>query len=412
MVLFQRFVWIAASRVVAAALQAVTLVLIARVTGPSQFGILASFIGLIIIIQVISDGGIGTYILRLRVNEPESEQISLALKIHQILGILACVLLIIASVILTNVTGLLWWLLIPLAVAGYVERQADVRLTLAIADGDVWKNAISLTVRRLLTLLGVLVGFHTTMDAIFYFGIATLLGSVFSLWLSSRIIDCPRYVGKSGFHECRELYLACRPFWVNSIGAQLRNLDVILVATLATPVVAGYYGSVARSLSPLMMISSSLATVLLPIAAGANGRIVKSLAVPVSLVLSMVSLFYIGMAYYADEIVLLLFGPQYGPAAGAFRIAVLGLIFASTSSLLTSLLQARALEKYVGFVSILTSFLSLTAISVGVFFYGLIGAATGLALAYVVQAIFLVVRAIKSETIFEGDGKAVVGTSL
>lgn len=411
MVLFQRFAWIAASRVVAAALQAVTLVLIARVIGPSQFGILASFIGLIIIIQVISDGGIGTYVLRLRVNDPRSNQISLALKVHKFLGILACVLLMVASIIVANVTGLLWWLLIPLAVAGYVERQGDVRLTLAIADGDVWKNAISLTLRRLLTLLGVLIGFYTTMDAILYFGIATLSGSLLSLWLSRRIIDCPKYVGKFSFRECRELYSACRPFWVNSIGVQLRNLDVILVATLATPVVAGYYGSVARSLSPLMMISSSLATVLLPIAAGAKGKIEKSLVIPVTMVLSMVSMFYIGMAYYADEIVLLLFGPQYGPAAGAFRIAVLGLIFSSTSSLLTSLLQARALEKYVGFVSIFTSFLSLTAISVGVSFYGLIGAATGLALAYVVQATCLVVRAIKSEPILEDGGRTVVGTS-
>ncbi|MFC4902281.1 oligosaccharide flippase family protein [Kocuria oceani] len=412
MVLFQRFAWIAVSRVVAAALQAVALVLIARVTGPSQFGILASFIGLVIIIQVVSDGGIGTYILRLRVNNPNSNQISLALKVHQVFGILACVLLIVASVILANATGLLWWLLIPLAVAGYVERQGDVRLTLAIADGDVWKNALGLTLRRLLTLIGVLVGFHTTMDAIFYFGLATLLGSLFSLWLSRRVIDCPRYVGRFGLLECRQLFSACRPFWVNSIGVQLRNLDVVLVATLATPVVAGYYGSVARSLSPLMMISSSLATVLLPIAAGAKGKIERSLVIPVALVLSLVSIFYIGMAYYADEIVLLLFGPQYGPAAGAFRIAVLGLVFSSTSSLLTSLLQARALEQYVAFVSILTSLLSLVAISMGVCFYGLIGAATGLAFAYVVQAVLLVARVIKSQPIFDDGGKTVVGTRL
>lgn len=391
MILFHRFAWIVASRLLAALLQAVTLVLIARNAGPSLFGVLAAFLGLVVILQVVSDCGIATYITRLRAKQPDAPQIAVALKVHQCLGVLACVLLVGTAILVAYIGDRPWWSLILLAVAGYLERQSDVRLTLALADGDVWKNAINLVLRRMVTLLMVIVGGYMSIDAILTFGIASFVAAVISLLMSRKMVRVQGTVAQLGLLEFRSILLVSRSFWVNSIGVQLRNLDVFLIAALATPAIAGYYGAIARSLNPLMMISSSLASVLLPMVARSDGRVGKSLLAPVGGVLGLVSAFYIGMAIYADKLVPFLFGSQFTPAVSGFRVVLVGLIFASVSSLLSSFLQARGFEKYVGRVSILTSVVSLSGIVIGVVLAGVLGATVGLVVAYVVQATLLFV---------------------
>lgn len=394
MVLFRKFIWIVASRLLAAVLQAVTLILIARSAGPSQFGLLSAFMGIVVIIQVISDCGIAPYVTRLRATSPDASFIGVALKVHRFLGILACAMLLGVAVIFSFIGNQGWWSLIPLAIAGYFERQGDVKLTLAIADGDVWKNAFNLILRRLITFLVVIIGTYANLQPILVFGMGSLAGSYVSFWISRRLVAFQRHPRAVGRVEVRDVLTESSPFWINSIGAQLRNFDAFLVATLTTPAIAGYYGVISRSLNPLMMISSSLATVLLPLASRAEGKVGRALTVPVGIVFGLVVSLYLTLAYHAENVVFILFGSEFLPASSGFRVVLVGLIFASLSALLSSFLQAHGAARCVGRVSIVTSIISLIGISIGVILAGILGAAVGLGTAYVIQSICLVTVAV------------------
>lgn len=391
MLLINKLALIAISRLLAALLQAVSLIIVARVAGPASFGLLSVFIGLVIVFQAVFDLGITAYVTRLRATTPQSPLIAQALKIYQRVGLLLGATLVAVSIAVALSGGQVWWLMAALGLAGAIERQADVRLALAIADGDVWKNSFALVLRRALAALLVLVCIQLAIDAVFAYGLSSLIASLVSLWLSRRLVTLQRPIGNVGFVELRTVYSTSKSFWANSIGVQLRNLDIIIVAAFVPAASAGYYSAIARSLNPLMLLSSSLSTILLPMAAGSGGRWTKSLAIPVAVVTLGMSAVFVSISIYADKFVLLVFGVEFAPAIPGFRIVLIGLVFASYSSIQTSFLQARGIEKGVGRISILASIMALLGIGIGVSAAGVTGAALGLASSHVLQCLALIV---------------------
>lgn len=391
MTLLSRTTWIAGSRLAAALIQALSLILVARQVGPADFGILAAFMGIVIVLQALFDFGLSTYITRLRAECPESPLITIAIKIFQYAGLVLLVVTVGSAVGVSLVSQRPWWLLIALAAAGYFERQCDVRLTIAMADGEVWKNSLTLLVRRILTMLLLLAMLQTGLNSIASFGIASLAGAIASFVLSHKfvVIENPKTWAK--WCHVMDIFSVSKFFWTNSLGVQFRNLDVILVASLATPMVAGYYGAIARSLNPLLLLSTSVATVLLPIAVKSKNSHSKSLYGSISVVLGLVCILYAILAINAAAIVEVAFGPSFGPATTGFQIVLLGLCFASASSMQTALLQAHGKERIAGHVSVCTAVMALMGVGVGVLVGGVTGAAAGLAGSFVVQSILLLI---------------------
>ncbi|STX04935.1 lipopolysaccharide biosynthesis protein [Kocuria rosea] len=389
MIFFQKFAWLVISRLVAALLQAASLIVVARNAGPEIFGVMAAFMGLVIVLQTVFDCGLFTFITRLRASEPESPTVTRALKTYKYIGLGLCVILTALAISLSMAGEMPWWTLMPLAFAGWLERQGDVRLTVALADGEVWKSSATLVIRRSITL-GLLVAFGmTAVSPVLAFGTASLVASVVSLGLSYKLVVLRTEAGKISIVEVRQILRTSRPFWINSIGVQIRNIDVVLVGAVAGSVVAGLYGAIARSLNPLMLLASSMASVLLPMAVKADRKGGRSLVVPVVLLMCFIAFVHIIGAIFADKYVPLLFGVEFLPAVGGFRIVLIGLIFASFSSIQTALLQARGREILVGRVSLVTSALALGGIAIGAYQGGVLGATIGLTISYVAQSLML-----------------------
>ncbi len=384
MKLITGFAWITFGRMLAAVLQALSLILVARYAGPANFGVLAAFIGLVIVFQAFFDFGISTYITKQRAKSSDDPQVVEAIYIYQYLGAALLMSLSMAALILSYIEQYAWWLFLPLAIAGCLERQSDVRLTIALADGDVWKNATNLVVRRAIALAVLLAVVQVGLDALQAYGIAAVMSSFVSYVVSRRFVKIDGHPGGLSWTKSKAILVASRPFWANSLGAQLRNLDVLLVNHVATASIAGYYGAVSRSVSPLRMVSSSLATVMLPMVARRNGR-VRSFLWAVAVVIGSLSAGYASLAVFAEQAVLFLLGAEYLPAVVAFKIVIVGLVFASVSSVMTSILQASGWEKSVGKISLATSFLALAGVAVGVTLFEATGAAFGLSVSYIVQ---------------------------
>ncbi|WP_035926589.1 lipopolysaccharide biosynthesis protein [Kocuria rosea] len=388
MKLIKNFAWMTASRLGAALIQALSFLLVARQAGPAEFGVLAAFMGTVIVLQAVVDLGIPTFITKTRAGDREDRQVLRALRLYSRVGLILGMLLCVTGTVFAVVYGQSWWWLLPLAVAGWLERQSDVRLTVALADGDVWKNSLNLMVRRTATLLLLLIGMNLQMDAAIAFGAASALASVLSVLLSRRFVVLPELAERTSWRNSQKIIKDSKAYWANSLGAQLRNLDVLLVGLVATPVAAGHFGAVARAIGPLRMVTASLATVLLPVAVRKNGNR-KELMIPLAAVLGAMFVVYVLLLIFARDIVLLLLGPEYAPATLALQLVVGGLIFASVTSVLTPLLQARGSQVSVGRLSILFSVMSLGGVALGGSYGGVSGAGLGLSITYLLHCLAL-----------------------
>lgn len=389
MAVIYRLTWIMGGRLLAALLQATSLIVVARMAGPVEFGVLAAFLGLIVVLQATFDLGIPTYVTRLAAKSRDVPEVVWCLQIFGRFGFLLFVVLTCVAVAVSIHSGEAWWLLCPLAVAGWLERQSDVRLNIAVADGDVWKSSINLVTRRLLTV-ALLIGFLTLdLDATGAFAVASMLASMVSLWMSRYLVRLLIPTKKIDKTILKEILRASRPFWANSVGAQIRNFDIIVVAAVVSPLVAGYYGAIARSLNPLMMLSTSLASVILPMATKAIGKNGRPLWIPIGGVLGLLFVAYGLMITFMPYGIHQIFGSEFMATVPGFRIAIVGLFFASLSAVQTAFLQARGKERVVGRISVGTSIVMLLAIAGGAVLEGVTGAAVGLAASYAMQCAML-----------------------
>lgn len=389
MAIIHKLTWIIGSRLLAALLQAASLIVVARLAGPAAFGVLAAFLGLVVVLQAAFDLGIPTYVTRLAAESRDVPEVVWCLQIFGRLGLLLLVMLFGVAIGVSVISGGIWWLLCPLAVAGWLERQSDVRLNIALADGDVWKGSVNLVSRRLLTAAILIGALAVGMDAIGAFAIASMLASIVSLWMSRYLVRLPVPARKFDKAIVQKTLRASRSFWANSVGAQIRNFDIIIVAAIASPLIAGYYGVIARSLNPLMMLSASMATVILPMATKSAGKNMKSLWIPIGGILGLMFVAYGVVIAFMPYLISQVFGHEFMATVPGFRLAIIGLVFASLSAVQTAFLQARGKEQVVGRISVSTSIVMLATIGVGVLAGGVTGAALGLAASYMLQCTLL-----------------------
>lgn len=389
MSLIKSFAWLTSSRLIAALLQAVALILVAREAGPSGFGALSAFMGVIVVVQTALDFGLPTYITKSRAEQSYAKAAN-ALRLYELLGFSLCVVLCSISLLFGMAPGYEWWWLLPLGLAGWLERQSDVRLTIALADGDVWKNSVNLVVRRGSAILMLLFVINFQLDAVPAFALASVSAALLSWVLSRKLValaETPERITRS---SARKVLRDSGAYWANSMGAQVRNLDVLLVTLMGNAVAAGQYGAVSRSIGPLRMVSASLSTVLLPAVIRSKGKQKRTLAWAILVIIASIAGMYVLLIVFSGKIVEVLLGPAYMPAATAFRLVVVGLIFASIISVLTPILQGQGFQVIVGRASLFFSVVSLAGVGIGTWLGGVTGAGAGLAITYALHSVVLI----------------------
>lgn len=381
------FLWIIGGRLMAAFTQAVTLVLVARGTEPERFGMVSAFMGAAIVLQTVVDLGVSGYALRVRAADAADPVVALCVRAYRRLGGVLLAVLVVVGIGLAIIDRLPWWLFVPLAVGMAIERQADMRLNLAVADGDTWKNSSVLVARRLITLV-LLGALAPLLGAVAAYGTGLVIGSVLSWAAGQRLISVPlRTGGAAGAQLPRssELLRAARPFWADSVMAQIRNLDALIVTAVAPSAQAGYYGAISRSVSPLRMVGTSLASVMLP-AAVKSGRTDKQRMRRILLILFVgLAVVYSLLAAAAGWWVVLLLGEDYAASVPGFRLLLVGLILDGVSSVISAVMLGSRLEVVVAWSVTIASLLGLVLVAVGGLLHGATGAAAGLAASYVLQ---------------------------
>lgn len=385
-----QFAWLFSGRVGAAALQALTLALLARWSTPSDFGLAASLLALATVLQTATDAGLPTFVLRSRALDRHDGRVTAALHLNDRIAAVVAVStgLGIAAFGATLNSALLP--LLPLAIWIAAERNSETWLGVSVADSRASQSTFSLVFRRT-AALGLFAGGHALGAAPLLafacaYGVSGLAGSV----LARRVVrpHLPPVLRL----RIRDLLALSWPYWLNSAASQARNLDVSLIGLTAGSTQAAFYAVPTRLTSPLLLLPTSLSVALMPVAAraGAAGSAgLRRILQLVLLVCAFMGLLYALLALAAPRIVPLVLGAKYDDAVHPLQILCLGLVFAAAAAMLNGVLQAVGLARKAARISVCTTLAFLPAVAVMARLEGAPGAAAALATSYLLQCLFL-----------------------
>jgi O-antigen/teichoic acid export membrane protein len=383
----RQFTAVLSGYVGSAIIRAVALVLLARLALPDDFGFFSSVAAAIVIAQAMTDLGLAKLILREHSARVDHALVSAALRTNSRLSALLALLLTIMLLGAGLTADSRFFYLLPLAVAAAAEKNADTFLSIALANQQASVNTTNIIVRRTLSLLVFVSATSLGLDPLFAFSAGEMLAALVSAVLARR------YASSRVQPATSVPFRAGLPFWLNSMAVQARNFDVLMTSAVSGTTQAGFYASATRLTGPLQLVASAAATVLLPFATRSTARLRM---VHASLVfLAVTSIAYISLALLVPYVVPLVLGDAYVPSILVIQIVLIGLPFASLTALLTSALQGWGLARMAAVVAIGFTIVCLAGVFSGASLNGAVGASIGLTIAYVLQAIAIVLLALR-----------------
>ena len=384
-----QFLVLLSSRIASTAIQAVVFVLLARWAGAQDFGAIAIIAGVAAVLFTVSDWGLSSYIPRARAKGFNAE-VAIGLRMDLLGNLAAGALFAVAVAIFAPAYGFSVWLgLVPFALA--VEQFIEVGLTVPIADGAKAILAISLLMRRLITLGVFLALFQGGVPATSAYCIGVTLGAAVGLAHVLRVLR-RRLPATPDRVPIRSLYRTLTPYFLANLSSQVRTLDTAIVGAVTSVGSAGLYSAAFRLVNPLMLVSSSVAAVVLPHASRHTLPAAKRLGMRLTLAAILFSLPLVPVVIYAEPIVVLLFGTTFSAAAPAFAWAVAAIPFLSLTSPLGGVLQSQGHEKYVAMNGIILAIVTLGLVLLGALAWGPSGAAAGVTAAYTFKTASLLLR--------------------
>lgn len=396
-----QFLVLLSSRIASTAIQAFLFILLARWAGVQDFGAIAIIAGVAAVLFTVSDWGLSSYIPRARAKGLNAE-VATGLHMDFVGNLAAGALFAGAVAFFAPPYGFSVWLaLIPFALA--MEQFVEVGLTVPIADGSKAVPAISLLMRRLITLGVFLILCQGGMPATTAYCIGIALGAAAGLaqvlqFLGRRLAAT---VDRVSF---RSLYRTLTPYFLANLSSQVRTLDTAIVGAVTSVGSAGLYSAAFRLVNPLMLISGSVVAVVLPHASRQTLPAAKRLGKRLTFAALLLSVPLVPVVIYAESIVVILFGTSFSAAAPAFAFAVAAIPFLSLTPPLGGVLQSQGHEKFVAVNGIIFALLTLGLVLAGALAWGPSGAAAGVTAAYALKTASLLLRLLHTKASVSPSG--------
>ncbi|MDE0776515.1 MAG: lipopolysaccharide biosynthesis protein [Nocardioides sp.] len=355
----------------------------ARNVSPTEFGYVAAVMSTLMVLGSLFDFGMGSLLLRERSAGAGLDFVCAVLRINGRTNAALAVVAVSGLSILALVgrSGVAW-AAIPLCLWAVSEKNGQVWLLYAVAEGRTRLQFQTLMIRRA-GGLGVFLCLLQVVEAPWAFSLGLVVASVAGNAYVRRRIGTPRAESLPPF---REVLRSGWGYYVNSVATQARNLDVLVVHLVSGATVAGIYAVPARLTSPLRMLPTAVAPVVMRHtardAAGASKAVAK-LSLVVMGFMTAVMLTLAALAELAVDVAL---GPAYGDAVVPLRVLCGGLIFAFATSLLVAQLQGMGHSARVAKMSAAMAPLSLGLIAGGTYLGSATGACVGLAAGFALHA--------------------------
>jgi O-antigen/teichoic acid export membrane protein len=345
----KNFFWALAGRIFAAGIQTIGIILLARWESVENFGVVVSILALSVLLHAIIDFGLSPFLIKeyakTHNEQLASECIILNAKAANIFSFLSMILLVILGMLLDS----LYYSLIPLSIWVAFERRADLLLGLYIAEGNNKKATQFLLIRRFLFIISfvflyLILNIGATLAYSMGIAMAAILSYIqVSKQFNFKIIE---WSNDKNWNILKQSF----PFWINSLFAQLRNIDVLVVTLILGSVQGAYFGFVNRSIAPLNMISTSMASVILPSVSKKEIEEHEFLKY-IFFITLVASVPYFLVYFFVDSLIPMFLGNNYFATIELIKIVCIGLVFFSASSIINSILQGIDMQKHVAYAN-------------------------------------------------------------
>lgn len=346
--------------------------ILARVVATDSFGIIVAVLAFATIPQVFFDFGLSTFVIRERSVSAKSWRIRSSLHIGTWSSIIFCLIGVIVLALLGYYSNSLFFLLIPLAIWMAGEKNSDLWMGVLISDGAAWINGVVLVSRRFLCLtcfvtLGAL-GLDWVLSYSLGMAAGAMLSSIASYYIvRGRIIQSSQGVWSEILRESRH-------FWLNSVSAQIKNLDNAIVGIVAGPAASGIYGLASRLINPLRLVPDTVSFLLMPEVSKNGIGVLAKFSRILGISLGLLILLFGALIFAVPFFVPILVGHEYDQSIICIQILLVGMIFTSMSSFANAILLGLGVANVAGRVAFIGGILCILGALAGSLIAGAVGA--------------------------------------
>jgi O-antigen/teichoic acid export membrane protein len=378
-----QFTLLLVAQVLSALLQALAVLLLARWTSPAEFGYFAVILATMGIAAALGDFGLATLATRRRASDAEDPTIGRLLAAGKMSSLAFG--LIALTVFATLSPGSIGEpIVVLLAAYSVVDRWLQMELGISIADGRVWVNLVSLAVARGLLLAGMLFGESALgLSAGMAYSTSAFAASLIA-YITAKHLTA-RYAAFKSFIGIGEDLRESLSFWIATVSAMVRTLDVVVLAYVGSPASAGMYAVPARISAPLRLLPLTINRMAIPYGSRGDQAMLSDLRRVMRVIFWVMTVVYCGIFVYAEPLIDALVGDKYGAAVAPFQILLVGLLFNLPGSFKSGLLQGAGHQRIVARLGVLLAAACLILVAALGAVWGAIGAAAAVTSVYVLQ---------------------------
>lgn len=335
-----RYAFLAASRISAAILQTLALLLLARWSSPATFGLVAAFLGAMMFASAATNLGLANYVSRARALDKTSGLVPAAVLLNRYTSLL----LAIGGTAIGIWMGLSTPLAILIAISTALDKNSDTTTSVLIADRSFTAPSFVMLLRRSISfiVLPTLYLAATPFPVEIIFAAGLLVGSLVGNLVAHLAVR--RKIDWSSRASLRTVFRETRSFWIALIGNQLKELHPTVVLFAAGPHIGGLFSAALRFTRPMVLIAGFAAQLLLPAVSrrGETGWSAAKVVAFTSLATTMVLAVALPFIPWIIDVIV---GAGYEEAVLPTQILLLGSPVVASAVPLGAILQGQGLVR-------------------------------------------------------------------
>ena len=334
--------WSFSSRLVAAVLQLVVVVLLARGLAVVDFAKIASANAVMLSVVALNGFGLMRQTQYKRSVDPDDPDLPAIFAVWQRFTTTSAVLWLLGCGALYLLTDdVLFAQLAPISPWLVFEQQTTLWNAISIVDGRAHEIMTSYLWRRVPVVVALAVALAVDLDVAWTWSISLAAGSALAYvagvrravpW-SRRVLPGRRPPGKVTFDFS---------YWWSEVGSQVRDLDVVAI-TLVSAATGGAYALPARLVRPMNIITMATTSVAFPRIARMKVVTQRQLVLGSLVATAPVAVVAAAVGLLAGELPRLV-GDEYAHAIPVLRILCALAVVVGLGALLVTFLQARSRE--------------------------------------------------------------------
>jgi len=362
------------SRITSAALQAVTLVLMARSIPIELFGLYSTGAAIGAIAMGVLGFGLATRALRLTPHDSE-------ILVGPIIVVTLVTSLVVgATVLLTGIVsgaGFAWWL-VAAALLSTSEMMNNVIQNVLFGEKKIRRAETLLIVRRAVPLAAIAPACLVAPDFIFQ---AATIGFLVSVPLALALIGKRPWEGA----HLKSVLGGSKHYWTANISSMAQQFDLVIVTAILGPASSGAYAAAFRLASPIHIVTSSLVSILVPQLTHATHYSDRAIAGRKFMLAGCAYALLVALAApLGGWLAPIVLGSQYVPYRLVFAILLINSAISIINQLFAARLYGENQQRIVSRMMMGSTATALLAVAAASWMNSVDGAAAGLALGQIV----------------------------